>query len=226
MASTSSTIPTINYDIKPWNEDLNQFAWKGVHTRGLIIAGSVSIWIMPNHPALLPFFDQDFEFIDSDYGKTFRAYYDAMNRPADAQNAMFQTMDWPSIALSTLDQHIESFSYESAHPIDETSLSFRYLKGRTLEMKKHFDRKIKVQKQPPTAQVKELLRDTLNNLTGNVYEEVTDEVVFWIIKDPQGLLKELQEVKQIVAQNKIVYHCYFFLFLFFLKKKFIITAND
>lgn len=208
MASTSSlSSSSMDFDIAPWDDETNQFGWKGVHTRGLIIAGTVYIWIMPSENGILPFFDQTFDFGDSDYLTTCRRYHFDMHRPANAQHSMFQTLEWPSISCDTLDQHIHAFSYEPEIPIEPSSLAFRYLKGKPLDLKKHFDGKIRHQMKKPYPCITELMRETLNRFTGTIYEEVTDEVLFWIIPDPKALLEELHQVKNIILRNNVVRHC-------------------
>lgn len=204
MAAFASSL---SFNTAPWNEDTNMFCWKGINTRGLIIAGTVYIWIMPGSSLILPFFDQTFEFIKGDYEETTTEYRIDMHRPANAQQAMLQTLKWPSISCETLDKHVEAFSQAPEFVIDDPVFNFRYLKGKPLDFKKHFDRKIREQKIKPPPTITKLMREILNNFEGHIYEETTDEILFWIIQNPSALLEELHEVKRIVAQNKVVNHC-------------------
>lgn len=198
---------SLSFNVASWDDDTNMFCWKGINTRGLIIAGSVYIWIMPGGGLILPFFDQTFEYFDGDYVKTTTEYRLDIHRPANAQQAMFQTLKWPAIVCDTLDDHIKLFSHEAEFASEPSTFSFRYLKGKPLDLKKHFDHKFTQQKIKPPDGIAKLMRDTLNNFKGFIYEENTDDVLFWIIQNPESLLEELNEVKRIVAQHKVIYHC-------------------
>lgn len=200
----------IQFDIKPWDDHglLNKFSWKGKITKGLVIGGSVYIWIIPTQEGVLPFFDQNFDFEDREYDHLLQKYQEEMHRPPDAHRGIYQAFDWPGISFKTLDEFISCFSKESFFPSEKTDLPFRFLKGSTEEIKKHFEKKMTLQLDPPSRFMKELLFVTLSGISGTVYEEVTDEVLFWVIEDPVKFHEELCEVQQIIKRKgNIVGHC-------------------
>jgi len=200
----------IQFDVKPWDEHglFNKFSWKGKITKGLVIGASVHIWIIPTQKGVLPFFDQNFDFEKQEYDQLLRKYHEEMHRPSDAHHGIYQAFDWPSICLNTLDEFLACFSTESFSPFEKTNLPFRFLKGSVEEIKNHFENKINLQLDPPPKFIKELLLATLSGISGFVYEEVTDEVLFWVIENPAKMHEELCEVQQIIKRkNNIVGHC-------------------
>jgi hypothetical protein len=173
----------------------------------MILGNVVFIWIIPTQDDLLPFFDQSFEFETREYKDFLIKYREEMNRPPNAHHGLFQAVTWPTISLKTLGEHLEVFSKESSFPSEKTTSSFRFLKGSLKEIEDHFQKKISSQLYPPPEYIKKLLSITLSRKKGTIYEEVTDEVLFWIIEDPKKIYEELCEVQEIVkAKNNIIDH--------------------
>lgn len=195
---------SIQYEISPWNEEYNQVAWKGKHTRGYILAESVHIMIIPKDSEDLVYFDQDKALT----GERKQQYLEAVNRPPSAGRAIHDLFEWSTICMNTLGDHIQSFSQE---PVDHATKdsSFHYVSTPRPEHYLNCKRKLLSQKPPVSSNIHTNLGIVLQSSDGAIYEESLEdnEVRFWNIRDPEALLEELKEVQKHISTHKVICHC-------------------